>query len=192
MDQPANAVYRNPGDADRLIEEYCQFGCVHGVEVEWTCKDGSFTTVRLPGQPCSTKVAIPKAQDYVEDVTQRRALERQLRLAQKFKAIGQLAGGIAHDFNNVIGAIMGWAELGAEQATGESRLQSYFAKIGEQSTRAASLTRQLLAFARRQILEPQTIDVNHVVTEVLSLLEKAIGGDIEIETRLGCGRVRLR
>jgi PAS domain S-box-containing protein len=193
MDQPANAVYRNPGDADRLIEEYCQFGCVHGVEVEWTCKDGSFTTVRLSGRAVLDEGGNPEGLEIiVEDVAQRRALERQLRLAQKFEAIGQLAGGIAHDFNNVIGAIMGWAELGAEQATGESRLQSYFAKIGEQSTRAASLTRQLLAFARRQILEPQTIDVNHVVTEVLSLLEKVIGGNIEIETRLGCGLAAVR
>ena len=193
MQQPANAVYRDPHEADKLIEDYCQFGRVHGVEVEWNCKDGSFTTVRLSGRAVLDEAGNPEGLEIiVEDVAERRALERQLRQAQKFEAIGQLAGGIAHDFNNVIGAIMGWAELGAEQASGDTRLHTYFAKIGEQSTRAASLTRQLLAFARRQILEPQMIDVNTVVTDVLSLLEKVIGGSIEIETRLGCGLALVR
>ena len=120
----------------------------------------------------------------VEDVTERRALEKQLHQVRKFEAIGQLAGGIAHDFNNVIGAMMGWAELGSEQAPADSRLSEYFKKIRAQASRAAGLTRQLLAFARRQILEPQDIQLNTVVTDVLSLLEKVIGKDVEIKTSL--------
>lgn len=114
----------------------------------------------------------------------RRAMEKQLRQAHKFEAIGKLAGGISHDFNNVIGAVLGWAELGVEQAPPDSRLQMYFNRICDQAKRATGLTRQLLAFAKRQILEPQDINLNSVVTDVLSMLEKAIGKNIEIKTVL--------
>jgi two-component system, cell cycle sensor histidine kinase and response regulator CckA len=119
------------------------------------------------------------------DVTERRALEQQLQHAQKFEAIGQLAGGLAHDFNNVIGAILGWAELGEEQATAiDPRLAGYFNKIHLQCDRVAGLIRQLLAFARRQILEPRNISLNQTVQGVLNLLDKVIGKDIDIQTAL--------
>jgi two-component system, cell cycle sensor histidine kinase and response regulator CckA len=193
IEQPANSIYRNPQDAGLLLEEYCRTGRVDGVQVEWNRKDGSFTTVRLSGRAVLGDAGNPEGLEIiVEDVAERSALENQLRQAQKFEAIGQLAGGIAHDFNNVIGAIMGWAELGAEQAPGQTRVQTYFVKIGEQAARAAGLTRQLLAFARRQILEPQNIDVNNIVADVLSLLEKVIGKHIEIETRLKPGLATVR
>jgi PAS domain-containing protein len=104
--------------------------------------------------------------------------------AQKFEAIGQLAGGIAHDFNNMIGAIMGWSDIGMEETEEGARLRRHFQKIHQQAERAAALTRQLLAFARRQILEPRNIDLNQSFTETLNLLEKVIGSDIEIKTIL--------
>jgi two-component system, cell cycle sensor histidine kinase and response regulator CckA len=119
------------------------------------------------------------------DMTERRALEQQLRHAQKFEAIGQLAGGIAHDFNNVIGAILGWAELGEEQAaSGDAALLNYFKKIRSQCDRVTSLIRQLLAFARRQILEPRSLSLNQTVNDVMNLLDKVIGKDIEIREDL--------
>jgi PAS domain S-box-containing protein len=119
------------------------------------------------------------------DISERRALERKLQQAQKFEAIGQLAGGIAHDFNNVIGAVVGWAELGEEQAAaGGPKIAGYFRKIRVQCDRAAALIRQLLAFARRQIIEPRNLNLNQSVHEVLSLLDKVIGKDIEIQTSL--------
>jgi two-component system cell cycle sensor histidine kinase/response regulator CckA len=119
------------------------------------------------------------------DITERRALEQQLRVAQKFEAIGQLAGGIAHDFNNVIGAILGWAELGEEQAASSGTpLLTYFEKIHAQCDRVTALVWQLLAFARRQILEPRNLSLNQTVQEVLNLLDKVIGKDIEIKTVL--------
>ena len=119
------------------------------------------------------------------DITERRALEQQLRQAQKFEAIGQLAGGIAHDFNNVIGAILGWAELGEEQALPVNpTLETYFKKIHSQCDRVTALIRQLLAFARRQILEPRSLSLNQTVQDVLNLLDKVIGKDIEIKTAL--------
>ncbi len=186
MDLSALAAYRNPEDRERLLlEEYRRTGRVIGVEVEWKRKDGLPLLVRLSGRGVPNEAGdLQVLEIIVEDVTERRALEKQLHQVHKFEAIGQLAGGIAHDFNNVIGAMMGWAELGAEQAPTDSRLCEYFKKIRTQAGRAADLTRHLLAFARRQILEPQNIQLNRVVTDVLSLLEKVIGKDIEIKVFL--------
>jgi two-component system cell cycle sensor histidine kinase/response regulator CckA len=116
------------------------------------------------------------------DMSERRNLEQQLRHAQKFEAFGQLAGGIAHDFNNVIGAIQGWAELGEEQAAStHSALENYFKKIHLQCDRVTALIRQLLAFARRQILEPRSLSLNQTARDVMNLLDKVIGKDIEIK-----------
>jgi PAS domain S-box-containing protein len=119
------------------------------------------------------------------DITERRSLEQQLRQAQKFEAIGQLAGGIAHDFNNVIGAILGWAELGEEQAASSGETYAgYFKKIHSQCDRVTGLVRQLLAFARRQILEPRNFSLNQSVRDVVNLVEGLIGKDIELRTSL--------
>jgi two-component system cell cycle sensor histidine kinase/response regulator CckA len=119
------------------------------------------------------------------DVTERRALERKLQQAQKFEAIGHLVGGISHDFNNVIGAILGWSELGEEQAVlSDARLATYFKRIHTQCDRVKALVRQLLAFARRQILEPRNLSLNQSVQDVLNLLDKVIGKDIELHTIL--------
>jgi PAS domain S-box-containing protein len=119
------------------------------------------------------------------DMADRRALEQQLRQAQKFEAIGQLAGGIAHDFNNVIGAILGWAELGEDRAaSSDANLLTYFNKIHTQRVRVTALIRQLLVFARRQTLEPRNISLNQNVREVLNLLGNMLGEDIELKTIL--------
>jgi len=127
------------------------------------------------------------------DMTERRALEQQLRHAQKFEAFGQLAGGIAHDFNNVIGAILGWAELGEEQAaSSDATLQNYFKKIHLQCDRVTALIRQLLAFARRQILEPRSLSLNQTVHDVMNLLDKVIGKDIEIKKDLAGDLLAVR
>jgi two-component system, cell cycle sensor histidine kinase and response regulator CckA len=128
----------------------------------------------------------------VENVTERFTLEEQMIQAQKFEPIGQLAGGIAHDFGNMIGAIIGWADLGVEEAIPGSRLRSHFKKIRIQADRAAALTRQLLAFARRQVLEPVDIDLNQAVIETLSLLEKVIGANIQITANLSPHLVIVR
>src|SRR5258706_14891885 len=113
-------------------------GKVKGVETEWRRRDGGIVAVRL-------------------HVTELRTMERQLRQAQKFEAIGQLAGGIAHDFNNVAGAILGWAELGFEQNRANHQVSERFSTIREQAEPAAALTLQLLAFARRQHRQPPPV-----------------------------------
>ena len=177
-------LFANPRERARLIEQYARTSRVD-VQVEWKRKDGRPITVRLNGRKVQSHTHQAECLEIVaEDVSERLALEKQLQQAQKFEAIGQLAGGIAHDFNNMIGAILGWAELGSEETSPGSRVYSHFQKVRQQAERAAALTRQLLAFARRQILEPRNIDLNQAVREVLSLLEKVIGGDIELKTRL--------
>ncbi len=112
---------------------------------------------------------------------ERQKLETQLHHLRRFEAIGRLAGGIAHDFNNVIGAILGWAELGYQELPDDHKTRERLQKIQHQAHRAAGLTRQLLAFARRQVLQPQNLDINALAKETVSLLGKIIGEQIEIE-----------
>jgi two-component system, cell cycle sensor histidine kinase and response regulator CckA len=126
---------------------------------------------------------VPAIQRELKEVVERRErrrLEQQVSQLQKFEAIGRLAGGIAHDFNNVVGAIMGWAELGRDETQVGSRPHERFIKIHEQARRAARLTSQLLAFARRQVLTRRKININDVVSEGTSLLQRVIGEHIDI------------
>lgn len=179
------ALYCDPSKRAILFEDYANRRRIDGV-AEWKRRDGRVITVRIQGRRATTSGENDEwIEVMVEDITERIALETQLLQAQKFEAIGQLAGGIAHDFNNMIGAILGWADMGLEETEDGSKLRRYFEKVRHQGERAASLTRQLLAFARRQILEPRDIAFNQSVTEGLSLLEKVIGGNIIIRTSLG-------
>ena len=114
-------------------------------------------------------------------MTELRALERQLRQSQKFEAIGQLAGGVAHDFTNVVGAILGWAEIGLEHSRDNPDMTERFERIREQADRAAALTRELLAFARRQVLQPRAVDLNSVADGLHNLLDKVIDKNIEVK-----------
>ncbi len=185
--EKTEAVYRDPSKHAAVFADYAERQRIDAV-AEWKRKDGRVITIRMQGRRATDSGENDEwIEVMVEDVTERIALETQLQQAQKFEAIGQLAGGIAHDFNNMIGAILGWADMGIDETETESKLRRYFEKVHHQGQRAASLTRQLLAFARRQILEPRDIDLNQSVTEGLSLLEKVIGSNIVIRTTMGPG-----
>ncbi len=178
------ALYRDPAEQTKIVSEYMSHGRANAT-VEWKRKDGKVITVRMTGRTAMDPDGKSECVEVtVENVTERVALEKQLVQAQKFEAIGQLAGGIAHDFNNMIGAILGWADMGIEETDADSRLHRHFVKVHQQAKRAAALTRQLLAFARKQILEPRNVDLNQTVIETLSLLEKVIGSNIEINATL--------
>jgi PAS domain S-box-containing protein len=180
----SHEFYAESATRDRLHAEYARAGRLDAV-VEWRRKDGKIIFVRLNGrQVKDPESREPCVEVIAEDVTERLKLEKQLVQAQKFEAIGQLAGGIAHDFNNMIGAIIGWADLGVEETDPLSRTHAHFEKVRQQADRAAALTRQLLAFARRQILEPRTIDLNEIILDTIGLLENVIGGNIEIKASL--------
>ncbi len=124
--------------------------------------------------------AVQRVLREAEDREHRKKMELQVQQLQKFEAIGKLAGGIAHDFNNVIGAILGWAEMGCAEEQPGTVSHDHFQKIRDQANWAGRLTSQLLAFARRQMLQPRKTDLNNLVVEGMSLLQRVIGEQIEV------------
>jgi len=117
-----------------------------------------------------------------EELRQRKRLELHVHLLQKFEAIGRLAGGVAHDFNNLLGVILGQTEMLLERSRDEG-ITHGLEMIQQAGERGASLTRQLLAFGRRQVLETKVLDLNTVLTNLENLLRRVIGEDIELEFR---------
>ncbi len=129
------------------------------------------------------KRLVPAVQRELREANQRRErkrLELQVEQLRKFEAIGRLAGGIAHDFNNALGAILGWAEMGYGEAEPGTGFHERFQNIRDQAQRAAKLTSQLLAFARRQVLQPRKTNLNSVIQESMNLLRRVIGEQIEV------------
>ena len=114
------------------------------------------------------------------DVTERVHMEEQLRNAQQLEAIGRLAGGVAHDFNNILSVIMGHGELLLAASAGDERARNGLEQIRRAADRAASLTQQLLAFSRKQVLQPKVLDMNEAVADVQKMLSRVIGEDIEL------------
>jgi PAS domain S-box-containing protein len=151
-----------------------------GLTAEWKRKTGT-TVVRVSGR------AVPNGRKegvvfeiFAEDVTERRALEQQLRQSQKMEAVGRLAGGIAHDFNNLLMVISGYSEFLLERLGGEPHLRGPAQEIASASERASSLTRQLLAFSRKQMLAPRIVNLNDIATENLKMLTRMIGEDVDL------------
>ena len=126
------------------------------------------------------------------DVTDRRHAEEALRQAQKLEAVGQLTGGIAHDFNNLLAVILGNLELARKRAPEEPRLLALLDNTMQAAQRGASLTQRMLAFARRQDLKPQPVDVPELVLGMADLLRRSIGPSVRIETRFPLGLPRAR
>jgi len=151
-----------------------------GLVAEWTRKDGKSIIVRLSGRALKGERQHVFYELFAEDVTERHILELQFRQSQKMEAVGRLAGGIAHDFNNLLMVISGYSELLLEQAGDSSPLRAPAQEIANAAQRATALTRQLLAFSRKQMLAPKVVDLNAVVTENLKMLTRLIGEDIDL------------
>ena len=185
-------VYRDPADRTAHLEMTRQQRHFQGVEVEWKRKDGSPLFVRLSGRRGSEESG-PEYLDVVaEDITQRRKLEEQFQKAQRLEAVARLAGGVAHDFNNLLGVITGYAfMLLGDNPTGPNRER--IDGIMQAAGSAASLTRDLLAVSRSQVMQPTVLDLNAVVKETEKILLRAIGEDIRLRSALDqqLGRVRL-
>jgi PAS domain S-box-containing protein len=126
------------------------------------------------------------------DVTEQRVLEEQLRQAQKLEAVGRLAGGIAHDFNNILTAILGTSDLMLGDLPPDHPVRADALEVRKAALRAAELTRQLLAYSRRQVLAPDRIDLNAVVSGVEPMLRRLIGADVELATALAPGLPAVR
>ncbi len=121
----------------------------------------------------------------MHDITERKQLEAQLRQAQKMEAIGQLAGGVAHDFNNLLSIVMGYCELSLAQLEVEDPMRERVEQILKAALRAANLTRQLLAFSRKQVVAPKVLDLNALLADTKKMLGRLIGEDIELLTVAG-------
>ncbi len=126
---------------------------------------------------------ITGAVEMIEDVTEKLALESQLQQAQKMESVGRLAGGVAHDFNNMLGVILGHAEMALGQADPAQPLYADLIEIHKAAERSADLTRQLLAFARKQTVAPKVLDLNEAVDGMLNMLERLIGENIHLDWR---------
>jgi PAS domain S-box-containing protein len=152
----------------------------NNIQAELARVDGATMLARISGRVIPNGRSGPTFQIFMEDITERRALEQQLRQAQKMEAIGRLAGGIAHDFNNLLMVISGYSEFLLERLGPDLSLRGPAQEIANAAQRATSLTRQLLAFSRKQMLAPKVLDLNDVVTENLKMLTRMIGEDIDL------------
>jgi len=151
-------------------------------------KDGAVITVEVNARalPGGSLLAT------LRDVTDRKRLEEQLRQAQKMEAVGRLAGGVAHDFNNLLTAIFGYADLLTEEFPAGSPARQDLEEIRKAATRAAALTRQLLAFSRQQVLAPVVLSVNDLVDDVDKMLRRLVGEDVELRLTLARDAGNLR
>jgi len=175
--------WKSPEDRARYAEVLEKQGATRDREIAFLTKSGeeraaldSADVVEFDGEKCVIAT--------FKDITERKNLEKQLRQAQKMEAIGQLSGGIAHDFNNLLGVIIGYSEILEERLPAGDSLQKSVHEIKKAGTRAASLTRQLLAFSRQQVLEPKILALNAIVGNVEKMLGRLLGENIKIESEL--------
>jgi two-component system, cell cycle sensor histidine kinase and response regulator CckA len=173
----------DPPFREKVIEQLRHEGSVHNWECRFRKKDGgegvgllSAEVIEIDGKECAITATV--------DITDRLHLESQLRQAQKLESVGRLAGGVAHDFNNLLTIINGYSSLLLKELRPGDPPYAYAQEISKAGNHAAGLTRQLLAFSRKQILEPRLLDVNTVVNEAGRMLQRLIGEDIELTTRL--------
>jgi len=189
--------YQQTDGGDRRIyrdvfERVAKGGPVIGYETRGKKKDGTTIDVAIYSAPLSRNDGDSSGVlAVIADLTEQKRLQDRLRQSQKMEAVGKLAGGIAHDFNNLLTAITGYTDLLFIRLPGDIGKRE-LSEIRKASDRAASLTRQLLAFSRQQVLQPKVISVNEVVGNLTSMLSRLIGEDVELVTGLGEGLGRVK
>ena len=178
----------HPDDRDRVLDEHARLrtsGEELRTEYRMIARDGRVVWVQDQGTVVEGEPGSPRQLEGVLlDVTEQKRLEDQLRQAQKMEAVGQLAGGIAHDFNNLLMAIIGYGDFVLARLGPDDPLRPDVEEITAAGNRAADLTRQLLAFSRKQVLQPKILDLNAVVREMERMLQRLIGEHLELITAL--------
>jgi signal transduction histidine kinase/CheY-like chemotaxis protein len=177
-------LFENVADRARLADALRKNGSVRGMPINFRTRDRILNTlvsaevVVIDGEPLMITSIL--------DMTEFKSTIHQLHHAQKMELVGHLAGGVAHDFNNLLTVITGYSALALGRQL-DSELKEEIAQIKEAAGRAASLTRQLLAFSRRQVLQPRNISLNTVIAPIERLLRRTLGGNIELVTYLDSG-----
>jgi PAS domain S-box-containing protein len=178
-------LYQNPEERKLFVEEIMRNGSVKDRELLLRKKDGTPIWISVTANVvCDDKGNIEWIDGVLEDITLKRRLEEQLRQSQKMEAIGTLAGGIAHDFNNILTAIIGYAGLLKTGVGQDDLLREYVDDMMVSCERASLLTQSLLAFSRKQLMSPKSVDLTKVIKKVEGLLKRVIGEDIELRTIL--------
>jgi PAS domain S-box-containing protein len=182
---PAPDLYVDTADLRHYLSELRASGKVRDFETRFRKKDGGILRVSISGYLCTDLATGERSiQCYVQDVTRQRELEEHLLQSHRLEVVGRLAGGVAHDFNNITQSISLSCELALLQLRLAPALESKLNDIMEQTKRAAEITRQLLAFSRRQILQPRAVNINDCVRNALYMLTCALGLDVAIELNL--------
>ncbi len=181
----------NPSEAAEITRRVLSGETVH-VVTRRRRKDGTQVEVELHAVPLTVQGVTIGAYGLYQDITARKELEEQLRQAQKMEAVGRLAGGVAHDFNNLLMVIRGHAEMLAEQVDADDPPHRNVSQIQKAAERAGALTQQLLAYSRKQVVEPKVLDLNVIVAEMCRMLPRLLGEDIELTAAqsVSLGRVR--
>jgi two-component system, cell cycle sensor histidine kinase and response regulator CckA len=181
----ATEIFRHKEEYQRIADLLTRTEEIKDVEMEWQRQDGTPITVRCSGRRINDENSVPVYFElFAEDVTEKRVLERQLESAQKMEAIGRLSGGIAHDFNNLLGVIIGYSGVLKKSLGAGNTLCEHALEIEKAGQRAASLTKQLLAFSRQQVLTPTVLNLNTLASDMERMLPRLLGEDIEVSLAL--------
>ena len=178
-------LYATAPNRDELIELLKRDRKLQAQETFLQRKDGSQIRVRATAfLTPDANGELDRVEAYIEDLTEQSALEQQIRAVQKLEAVGRLAGGVAHDFNNILVVIKLSTEMMLGKITPDSPLSRPLLQVSKAADRAASLTKQMLAFSRRQMMQARVVNINSIVNDTLHMLRRIIGEDIQLVTRL--------
>ncbi len=180
-----HSLYVDQSERKRFIDFVHQHGYAKDYPVQMKRKDGRTLSVIISSTPLRNSAGeITMFRGVIRDITEQKKLEEQLFHSQKMEAVGQLAGGIAHDFNNILSAIIGYGSIMQMRIGGDAPLRHNIDQILSSANRAADLTKSLLAFSRKQIINPKPLRLNDVIGKSLDFLTRLIGEDIEVRTVL--------
>lgn len=177
-------IWADPEERERMLEHLRSSAATRGLNVRLRTTSGEIRETNLSAELIDAD-GVPCILAVTQDVTDARRLENQLRQAHRMGAVGRLAGGVAHDFNNILTVIIGYSELAAFRLGSGHSVSKHLREIKAAAERAASLTRQLLAFSRQQVLYPRILELNALVNNLTRMLQRLIGEDITLSFRPG-------